>query len=84
MWKPLNNTVLIRKDAVKETTDTGIVLPNVQEGSTVSGEVVAAADTFLEDKKVLFSKYSGSEVEVKGEKLFLVRQEDVLAYWQDQ
>ena len=83
MWKPRGHTVFVRKEAVKDTTDSGIVLPNAQEGVTVEGVVVAAADTFLEGKKVLFSKYSGSEVEVKGEKLFLVRDEDVLAYWQD-
>jgi len=85
MWEPQNNTVLVRKDAPKEVTEGGIVLPTAQIELTLTGEVVSAASghSFLVGKKVLFSKFSGSEVKVGTENLLIMRAEDVLAIWHD-
>jgi len=80
----MRDTVLVKKIAVKDTTEGGIVLPVEQQGLTLEGTVTHVSDGYnhLFGKKVLFSKFSGSEVKVNSESLLIIRVDDILAVWQ--
>ena len=91
---PLGDKVVIKQMEAEEKTKSGIVLPSqskekpqmatviaVGNGDAVDGKkiemVVKAGD------KVIYSKYSGTEVECDGEKLLVVKQGDILAIVED-
>jgi len=87
MWEPQGNTVFVRKAAPKTTTEGGIILPTEQQGLTLEGEVVYTSlgvNGVLQGKKVLFSKFAGSDVKVGNEVLLIMRVEDILAVWTDE
>jgi len=86
MWYPQGQTVFVKKSVPKEITDGGIVLPNAQQELTLEGTVILVSDGFgvYKGKKVLFSKFSGSEVKVGSESLLIMRVEDILAVWTDE
>ncbi len=90
-YRPLGDRLLVKPNPSKETTKSGIVLPDSaqekpQEGTVVStgpggkddrGKVVA-----MEVKKgeiVLYSKYSGTEVKIDGKEHLIIKESDVLA-----
>ncbi|HAE62434.1 MAG TPA: co-chaperone GroES [Eubacteriaceae bacterium] len=90
MLKPLGDRVVLKVKEEEATTASGIVLPGSakekpQEGEVVavgSGEVLDGKKVALEVKvgdKVVFSKYSGTEIKVDGEEYLIVRQNDILA-----
>lgn len=83
MWQPKNGTVFVRKAAPKTETEGGIILPTEQIGLTLEGEIVVSGH-LLHDPgdRVLFSKFSGSEVTVNGESLLIIMADDILATWQ--
>lgn len=86
--QPLKNNILIipEKNVEKNKTETGIYLP---ESATTDGErpqigkVVAVGDSnkivVKKGQKVIFSRYSGTEVSVNGEEYLIVKNDDVLA-----
>lgn len=87
---PLDDKVVLKKLAAEETTKSGIVLPGQDKEKPAQGEVVAAGPGGIVDgkevkmqvkvgDKVVYSKYSGTEVELEGEKYLIVRQSDILA-----
>ena len=88
--KPLLDRVLIKSLESEETTKSGIVLPGsaqekpqmaevveVGPGGLVDGKEVAM--TLKKGQKVIYSKYSGTEVKFDGVEYLIVRQSDVLA-----
>ena len=88
--KPLGDRVVIKNLESQETTASGIVLPgSAQEKPQVAeimavgpGGVVDGKDIVMEVKvgdKVIFSKYSGTEIKIDGEEFIIVRQTDILA-----
>lgn len=91
MLKPLGNRVIIEVLEAEEKTASGIVLPDSaqekpQEGKVVavgSGRVLDNGDTVaLEvsvDDRIIFSKYSGTEVTYDGTDYLIVRESDILA-----
>ncbi|MCR5031381.1 MAG: co-chaperone GroES [Lachnospiraceae bacterium] len=87
---PLNDRVVLKKLIAEETTKSGIVLPGQEKEKPQQAEVVAVGPGGVVDgkevkmqvkvgEKVIFSKYSGTEVEVEDEKFVIVRQDDILA-----
>ncbi len=88
--KPLYDRVLVRRIAPKEQLKGGIIIPDSAKEKPQEGEVIAAGGgKRLEDgkiapldvkigDKVLFGKYSGSEITVDGEELLIVREEEIL------
>ncbi len=87
---PLNDRVVLKKLIAEETTKSGIVLPGQEKEKPQQAEVIAVGPGGVVDgkevkmqvkvkEKVIFSKYSGTEVEVDGEKFVIVRQDDILA-----
>lgn len=88
--KPLGDRVVIKKLEAIETTVGGIVLPGTAKEKPQEAEVVAVGPGAVVDgkriemevsigDKVLYSKYSGTEVKVSGEEYIIVKQDDILA-----
>ena len=73
--QPLADRVLIKPAAAEEKTVGGIIIPDTAKEKPLKGSVIAV-DT------VLYGKYSGTEVELDGEKYLIMRQSDVLAILQ--
>ncbi len=89
--RPLHDRVIIKRLEAETKSAGGIVIPDSAAEKPVRGEVVAAGTgKILEDgkvrpiavkagDKVLFGKYSGTEVKIDGEELLVMREEDLLA-----
>ena len=85
---PLFDRVVLKPLVAEETTKSGIVLPGQAKEKPQQAEVIAVGPGGLVDgkevkvgDKVIFSKYSGTEVEGESEndKLVIVKQNDILA-----
>ena len=88
--KPLRDRVIVRRLAEEEKTKGGIIIPDTAKEKPIEGEVVAVGSgKVLDDGKVvpleikkgdrvLFGKYSGTEVKVEGEEYLMMREEDIL------
>jgi chaperonin GroES len=89
--QPLGDRVLIRPLEAQEKTKGGIVLPDTAKEKPQEGKVVAVGKgrvsedgklTPLEVKsgdKVLYGKYSGTEISVEGDEYLIVKEDDILA-----
>jgi chaperonin GroES len=88
--KPLYDRVVVRRVEEKEQKRGGIIIPDSAKEKPQRGEVVAAGGGKpLEDgkiipldvkvgDKILFGKYSGSEITVDGEELLILREDEIL------
>ncbi|HHY69392.1 MAG TPA: co-chaperone GroES [Bacillota bacterium] len=91
MLKPLSDHVVLKPVEAEEKTKGGIVLPDTAKDRPQEGEVVAVGPgKVLEDgtrltpevkvgDRVIYSKYSGTEVKIDGEEYLIVRESDILA-----
>ena len=89
--RPLADRVLVRPLEAETTSRGGILIPDSATGKPVQGEVLAVgpgtaldngelrALTVQVGDRVLYGKYSGTEVKLDGEKLLVVREADILA-----
>ncbi len=89
--RPLHDRVVIRRMEEERTSAGGIVIPDSATEKPIRGEIVAAGNgKILEngDKrpldvkvgdKVLFGKFSGTEIKVEGEELLVMREDDITA-----
>ena len=89
--KPLSDRVVVKAHAAEETTASGIILPDTAKEKPQMGEVLAAGPGKASDSgtvnkmslkkgdKVLYGKYSGTEVTFEGEELLIMRESDILA-----
>jgi chaperonin GroES len=88
--KPLSDRVIVKQSAAEEKTATGILLPDTAKEKPTKGKVVAVGPGKLDDNGkpmeiglrvndvVYYGKYSGTDVEVNGEKFVILRESDVL------
>lgn len=87
---PLGDRVVIKQLVAEETTKSGIVLPGQNKEKPQQAEVVAVGPGGVVDgkevemqvkagDKVIYSKYSGTEVEIEDEQFIIVKQSDILA-----
>ena len=89
--RPLHDRVILKRMEEEKISAGGIVIPDSAAEKPIRGEVIAAGTgKILEDgkvrpiavkvgDKVLFGKYSGTEVKVDGEELLVMREEDIMA-----
>ena len=89
--RPLHDRIIVKRLEEERKTASGIVIPDTAAEKPDQGEVVAVGNgKILEDGKVralqvkvgdkiLFGKYSGTEVKVDGDDLLVMREEDVMA-----
>jgi len=88
--KPLADRVIVRQSEAEEKTASGIVLPDTAKEKPTKGKVVAVGPGKFDDNgkrmelgvrvgdTVYYGKYSGTDVEVNGEKFVILRESDVL------
>ena len=89
--KPLGDRLIVKAVEEEETTASGIVLPDTAKEKPQRGKVLAVGDgkvgddgkrvplDVAEGDEVLYSKYGGTEVQVEGDDLLVLRESDVLA-----
>jgi len=89
--RPLHDRVIVRRLEEERKTAGGIVIPDSAAEKPIRGEIVAVGNgKILENgdarsldvkvgDKVLFGKYSGTEVKVDGEELLVMREDDIMA-----
>jgi len=89
--KPLADRVVVRPSNPEEKTKGGIILPDTAKEKPQQGEIVAVGPGKIADNgtkismevkagdKVLYGKYSGTEVQIDGEDHLIMRESDILA-----
>lgn len=89
--KPLADRVLVRPLEAEEKTAGGIIIPDNAKEKPQKGEIVAVGEGKISDSgqkiamslksgdKVLYGKYSGTEISIEGEDYLIMRESDVLA-----
>lgn len=89
-FRPLHDRVLVRRIEADEKTAGGIIIPDTAKEKPQEGEIVSVGSgTKAEDGKVtpldvkagdrvLFGKWSGTEVKVDGEDLLIMKESDIL------
>jgi len=88
--KPLHDRVIVRRIEEGEQVRGGIIIPDTAKEKPQEGEVVAAGEGKYKDDgarqtldvkkgdRVLFGKYSGSEIKIDGEELMIMREDEIL------
>lgn len=89
--RPLHDRVIIKRMEEEDKTEGGIVIPDTAKEKPVRGEVVAVGNGKLLENgeirpldikkgdRVLFGKFSGTEVKLNGEDVLVMREDDVMA-----
>jgi chaperonin GroES len=89
--KPLGDRVVVKPSEPEEVTKGGIIIPDTAKEKPVEGEIIAVGAGRISDDgkkiamelkvgdKVLYGKYSGTEVKVNGEDYLIMRESDVYA-----
>lgn len=89
-FKPLHDRVLVRRVQSDEKTKGGLIIPDSAKEKPSEGEVVACGEGARKDSgeliamavkagdRVLFGKWSGTEVTVEGEELLIMKESDIL------
>jgi len=88
--KPLHDRILVQRIEEEKTTKGGIIIPDTAKEKPAEGKVISVgAGKIGEDVKrvapevkkgdrILFGKYSGSEIKIAGEEYLIMREDDVL------
>ena len=88
--RPLHDRVVVRRLDDERTSPGGIVIPDTAAEKPMQGEVLAVGNGKVQDSgelrpldvkvgdKILFGKYSGTEVKVEGEDLLVMREDDIM------
>ena len=88
--RPLADRVIVKQSEAEEKTKSGILLPDTAKEKPTKGKVVAVGPGKLDDKgkpmelgvragdAVYYGKYSGTDIEVDGDKFVILRESDVL------
>ena len=89
-FRPLHDRVVVRRITAQEKTKGGIIIPDTAQEKPSEGEVIAVGPGGRDEAgklipigvkagdRVLFGKYSGTEVKVDGDELIIMREEDIL------
>ena len=87
---PLHDRVLVRRLEEKETVKGGIIIPDTAKEKPQEGEVIAVGAGKLNEKgerialdvrpgdRILFGKYSGSEIKIEGKEYLILREDEIL------
>ena len=89
-FRPLHDRVLVRRVTADEKSAGGIIIPDTAKEKPQEGEVVAVGSGTLNEKgdlrpldvkagdRILFGKWSGTEVKLNGEELLIMKESDVM------
>src|SRR6185295_295755 len=90
-FRPLHDRVVVRRITAEEKTAGGIIIPDTAKEKPQEGEVIAAGPGACDESgklvpldlkagdRVLFGKWSGTEVKLDGEDLLIMKESDVMA-----
>ena len=90
-FRPLHDRVVVKRLTAEEKTAGGIIIPDTAKEKPMEGEVISVGPGARNDSgelvpldvkvgdKILFGKYSGTEVKMDGDELVVMREEDVMA-----
>lgn len=88
--RPLQDRILVHRVEEEQTTKGGIIIPDTAKEKPAEGKVIAVGNGKIGDDgkripleikkgdRILFGKYSGTEVKIEGEEQLIMREEDVL------
>jgi chaperonin GroES len=88
--RPLQDRIIVKRLEEEETTKGGIIIPDSAKEKPQEGKVISVGKGKIGDDgklqkldvkkgdKVLFSKYSGTEINIEGEEHLIIREDDVL------
>ena len=89
-FRPLHDRILVKRIEEQETRKGGIIIPDTAKEKPQQGQIIAVGDgKILDDgkrmqmdvkvgNKILFGKYSGSEVKIDNEEYLIMREDDIL------
>jgi len=89
-FRPLHDRVVVRRIDAEEKTSGGIIIPDTAKEKPQEGEVVAVGPGARDDNgtlvelsvkagdRILFGKWSGTEVKIDGEDLLIMKESDIL------
>tara|TARA_S200000501_G_scaffold103243_1_gene96686 strand:+ start:913 stop:1197 length:285 start_codon:yes stop_codon:yes gene_type:complete len=89
--KPLSDRIVVKPEPAEEKTASGIILPDTAQEKPQMGTVLATGPGKISDSgdlvkmtlkngdKVLYGKYSGTEISVDGDDVLIMRESDILA-----
>ncbi|ATI79926.1 co-chaperone GroES [Sphingobium yanoikuyae] len=89
-FRPLHDRVLVRRIEAEEKTSGGIIIPDTAKEKPQEGEVLAVGPGTRDDSgalvelsvkagdRILFGKWSGTEVKIDGEDLLIMKESDIL------
>ena len=89
--RPLHDRLIVRRIEEKETVKGGIIIPDTAKEKPQEGEVIAVGNGKILDNgtkleldvkagdKILFGKYSGTEIKIDGQEYLILREDEVLA-----
>ena len=89
-FRPLHDRVVVRRITAEEKTRGGIIIPDTAQEKPMEGEVVAVGAGACDERgtvvplmvhagdRVLFGKWSGTEVKLDGEELLIMKESDIM------
>ncbi len=89
-FKPLHDRVLVKRIASDDKTKGGLIIPDTAKEKPAEGEIVAVGEGARKDSgeliapsvkagdRILFGKWSGTEVTLNGEELLIMKESDIL------
>ena len=89
-FRPLHDRVAVRRVEEEQKTKGGIIIPDTAKEKPIEGEVIAVGNGKVNDEgklrpldvkvgdRVLFGKYSGTEVKLDGEEHLILREDDIV------
>ena len=95
-FRPLHDRVLVRRVTAEEKTRGGIIIPDTAKEKPQEGEVIAVGSGTVSDKgevraldvkagdRILFGKWSGTEVKLDGEELLIMKESDIMGILEGQ
>lgn len=88
---PMHDKIVVKRKEGEEKTPGGILLPETAKDKPIEGVVIAVGSGIRNEKgevipldvkvgdKIIFAKWGGTEIEIDGEKLLIIKENDVLA-----
>ena len=88
--RPLHDRVLVKRFVEEEKSKGGIIIPDTAKEKPIQGEIIAVGTGRIAEDgkirplevkkgdKILFGKYSGTEIKIEGEDFLMMREEDIL------
>ena len=89
-FRPLHDRVLVERLESETKTSGGIIIPDTAQEKPMEGKIVAAGDGHVNDEgklrplnvkagdKILFGKWSGTEVKIDGKELLIMKESDIM------